>query len=96
MTMLRWVLIRHRHRVWGVKDVATHRSTISGGDLSTVSGLIGQRSCGNVVVRGVNDVVTQDTVILTVCDVSGHRNSRTYGFRRFGYSYFWGLVRCGL
>ncbi|MER6929206.1 hypothetical protein, partial [Kocuria palustris] len=31
------------------------------GDLSTVSGLIGQRSCGNVVVRGVNDVVTQDT-----------------------------------
>ena len=61
MTMLRWVLIRHRHRVWGVKDVATHRSTISGGDLSTVSGLIGQRSCGNVVVRGVNDVVTQDT-----------------------------------
>ncbi|MER6928932.1 hypothetical protein, partial [Kocuria palustris] len=33
------------------------------GDLSTVSGLIGQRSCGNVVVRGVNDVVTQDTVI---------------------------------
>ena len=26
-----------------------------------MSGLIGQRSRGNVVVRGVNDVVTQDT-----------------------------------
>lgn len=28
-----------------------------------MSGLIGQRSRGNVVVRGVNDVVTQDTPV---------------------------------